>query len=90
MAGRMNWDNLARIRVDDEVKFVLVDRADYEFARAIIREGRVPAGAPILLSPAHGDLDPKDLARWILEDRLPARLQIQIHKYVWGNDARGV
>jgi 7-carboxy-7-deazaguanine synthase len=90
MAGKMNWDNLARIRRADEVKFVLVDRADYEFAREIILGGRVPAGAPILLSPAHGDLDPKDLARWILEDHLPARLQIQIHKYVWGSDARGV
>jgi 7-carboxy-7-deazaguanine synthase len=90
MAGKMNWDNLARIRRVDEVKFVLVDRADYEFARQIILGGRVPAGAPILLSPAHGDLDPKDLARWILEDRLPARLQIQMHKYVWGSDARGV
>lgn len=90
MAGKMNWDNLARIRRADEVKFVLVDRADYEFAREIILGGRVPAGAPILLSPAHGDLDPKDLARWILEDRLPARLQIQMHKYVWGSDARGV
>jgi len=90
MAGSMDWETVARVRSRDQVKFVLVDRRDYEFARAVIREGRIPAGAPILLSPAHGSLDPKDLARWMIEDNLPARLQLQIHKYIWGSDARGV
>jgi len=90
MENAMQWENLARVRRGDEVKLVLVDRADYEFARDVIRSGRVPAGTVVLLSPAHGSLDPKDLARWILEDRLSARLQLQIHKYVWGSDARGV
>jgi 7-carboxy-7-deazaguanine synthase len=90
MENAAQWENLRRVRKGDEVKFVLVDRADYEFARDVIRSGRVPAGPPILLSPAHGSLDPKDLARWILDDRLPARLQIQVHKYIWGCDARGV
>ncbi len=92
MDGAMVWENLQRVRAreGDEVKFVLVDRTDYEFARDLIGSGRVPPGVPVLLSPAHGTLDPKDLASWILEDRLPVRLQIQIHKYIWGSDARGL
>jgi 7-carboxy-7-deazaguanine synthase len=89
-AAAMDWENLRRARDRDEVKLVLVDRADYEWARGLLREGRVPAGVPVLLSPAHGTLDPKDLAAWMLEDGLHARLQIQIHKYIWGSDARGV
>lgn len=86
----MDWANLARVRPVDEVKLVLVDRSDYEWARALIRAGRVPRGVPVLLSPAHGALDPKALAAWILEDGLPVRLQVQLHKYIWGADARGV
>jgi len=81
---------IERLRSTDEVKFVLVDRRDYEFARDMIGSGRLPAGIPILLSPAHGTLDPECLAGWMLEDRLPARLQLQIQKYIWGRDARRV
>ena len=88
---RMHWDNLARLRPRDEVKFVVQDRADYEFARRIIAEhglaGRVAA---VLMSPVHGVLEPRELAAWILEDRLPVRLQLQVHKYIWGAAARGV
>ena len=92
MLHAMLWSNLERTRAaaGDEVKFVLVDRADYEFARDVIRQGKVPAGVPVLMSPAHGTLAPGDLAAWILDDRLPVRLQLQIHKYVWGAGARGV
>lgn len=87
---RISRKAMERLRPADEVKFVLVDRKDYEFARDMIASGQLPRGIPILLSPAHGALDPAHLAAWMLEDRLPARLQLQIHKYIWGRDARGV
>jgi 7-carboxy-7-deazaguanine synthase len=89
-SAAMQWENLDRIQKGDEVKLVLVDRNDYEWARGLLRSGRIPKGATVLLSPAHGTLDPKTLAAWMLEDGLDARLQIQIHKYIWGDDARGV
>jgi 7-carboxy-7-deazaguanine synthase len=85
------WSNLEHLSARDEVKFVLADRADYEWARATIRSrnlaGRVNA---ILMSPVFGTLDPAALAKWILEDRVPVRLQIQIHKHIWPPDTRGV
>jgi 7-carboxy-7-deazaguanine synthase len=88
---RNHWPNLALLRPHDEVKFVLRDRADYEFAREVVAAhalaGRVAA---LLFSPVHGVLDPGALAAWILEDRLPVRLQLQAHKYIWGAEARGV
>jgi len=83
------WSNLDRLTSRDEVKLVLADRADYEWARAVVRErlaGRPPA---VLLSPAWGRLEPADLAAWMLEDRLPARLNLQQHKVIWG-ERRGV
>lgn len=82
------WGNLDALGPKDEVKFVLAHRDDYEWARSVIRarlEERPPA---VLLSPVHGVLDPADLARWMLEDRLKARLNLQQHKVVWG-DTRG-
>lgn len=88
-AGRNHGQNLGVLTDRDEVKFVLADRADYEWAREVIRTrlaGRPPV---LLLSPVHGELDPKELVAWMLEDRLPARLNLQIHRYVWG-DRRGV
>jgi 7-carboxy-7-deazaguanine synthase len=86
-----DWDNLARLAPTDEVKFVIRDRVDYEYAREVVR-ARSLAGqcAAVLFSPVHGVLDPERLASWILEDRLPVRLQLQVHKYVWGAEARGV
>jgi 7-carboxy-7-deazaguanine synthase len=90
-SGRNEWSNLDRLAPHDEVKFVIRDRDDYEFARDVVRrhglEGRVAA---VLFSPVHGVLDPKALAAWILEDRLGVRLQLQAHKYIWGADVRGV
>lgn len=86
-----HWANLDRITARDEVKFVIKDRADYEYARSVAdRYGLVGRCAAVLFSPVHGVLDPKDLARWILDDRLAVRLQLQAHKYIWGADVRGV
>src|SRR5438270_6663206 len=83
-AGRNDWSNLARLAPHDEVKFVVADRADYEFARAVIeRYDLASRASAILLSPVHGVLDLETLSEWMLADRLPARLQIQLHKYIW-------
>lgn len=88
---RNRWQNLELLRPQDEVKFVLLDRTDYEWAKAVIeRHDLAPRVAAVLLSPVHGELDPKQLAQWILEDRLPVRLQVQLHKYIWGADTQGV
>jgi 7-carboxy-7-deazaguanine synthase len=89
-APKMKWSTVERLRPGDEAKFVLVDRADYEFARDMIQASRIPAGVTVLFSPAHGKMEPRDLAAWILEDRLVVRLQLQIHKYIWGSDAGGI
>jgi 7-carboxy-7-deazaguanine synthase len=84
------WENLARLRPGDQVKLVLADQADYLWAREVLARGELPPFVEVLLSPAHGVLDPSDLARWMLADGLRARLHLQIHKYVWGPDARSV
>jgi 7-carboxy-7-deazaguanine synthase len=90
-AAKHDAGNFARLRPHDEVKFVVKDRADYEYARDVIaREGLTTRVAGVLLSPVHGVLDPRTLAEWVLADRLPVRLQLQAHKYIWGADARGV
>ncbi len=86
-----DWENLRRLAPHDEVKFVIKDRADYEFARDVIARHDLPARcAAVLLSPVHGVLDPRALSEWILADRLPARLQLQLHKYIWSPATRGV
>ena len=85
------WPNLDMLRPHDEVKFVIQDRADYDFAREIVERHTLEARcAAVLFSPVHGVLDPKVLAEWILNDRLAVRLQLQAHKYIWGADVRGV
>mgnify|MGYP000038284244 CR=1 FL=1 len=84
------WENIEHLRPRDEVKFVLMDRRDFEWACDIIHRYDLTRRAHVLMSPAHGILDPKTLAEWILRSRLPVRLQIQLHKYIWGPDARGV
>lgn len=81
-------ENLARLKPGDEVKIVLADRRDYEWARE--RVGSVPRDLPVLFSPVPGRLEPDTLAAWILQDRLPVRLQLQLHKWIWPMDARGV
>jgi len=90
-AERNDWSNLDRLTADDQVKFVIKDRFDYEFARGVVARHRLDRRcAAVLFSPVHGVLDPQMLASWVLEDRLPVRLQLQIHKYIWGADRRGV
>ena len=85
------WENLGRLRPHDEVKFVVQDRADYEYARDVIaRHGLAGRAAAIHLSPVHGVLPPAELAAWVLADRLPARVQLQVHKLIWSPDTRGV
>lgn len=79
------WENLALLNARDELKFVLKDRADYEWARDTIRERRLDALCPLLFSPVQGDLAPATLADWMLADRLPVRFQVQLHKLLWGN-----
>jgi 7-carboxy-7-deazaguanine synthase len=88
---RNRWENLDLIGQGDEVKFVVKDRADYEYARDVIarHELGVRAGA-VLVSPVHGVQDPRELAEWVLGDRLPVRLQLQLHKFLWPPDTRGV
>jgi 7-carboxy-7-deazaguanine synthase len=90
-AGRMHWPNLDLLRPTDEVKFVIADRADFDYADEVVRRCDLTNRArAVLFSPVHGVLAPPELARWILESRLPVRLQLQAHKYVWSPDARGV
>ncbi|EHQ51474.1 radical activating enzyme [Ectothiorhodospira sp. PHS-1] len=87
-SGRNRWENLQCLGPADQIKFVLCDRADYEWARDSLQAHDLAARAEILFSPVHGRLSPRDLAEWILADRLPVRFQIQLHKWLW-DDARG-
>ena len=88
---RVHWANLDELRPTDEVKFVIKDRGDYEFARAVVaRYDLVSKAAAVLFSPVHGVLDARELAAWILGDRLAVRLQLQAHKYIWDPQTRGV
>jgi len=90
-AGRNDWTNLDILAPGDEVKFVIKDRADYEFARDVIaRHALAVRTAAVLMSPVHGVLEPRTLSEWMLADHLPARLQLQLHKYIWPADTRGV
>jgi len=88
---RNDWSNLERLRPHDEVKFVVRDREDYEFARDVIAKHRLEArAAAVHLSPVHGVMDLRLLSEWVLADRLPARVQVQLHKYIWDPGTRGV
>ncbi|MBA3639186.1 MAG: 7-carboxy-7-deazaguanine synthase QueE [Acidobacteriota bacterium] len=88
---RNDWTNMNRLVATDEVKFVLKDRADYEFARDVVAHyDLVSRVAAVHFSPVHGVLEARQLAEWILEDRLEVRLQLQVHKYIWAPATRGV
>jgi 7-carboxy-7-deazaguanine synthase len=89
-ARRMHWPNLERLSAKDEAKFVIDGRADYEWSRGLVRERRLADRTTVLFSPVHGVLDPGELGRWILEDGLPVRLQVQLHKLLWPAATRGV
>lgn len=90
MADRNRWSNLAHLKPADQVKFVLKDRDDYRWARDVLGRTRIHERHTVLFSPVFGELDPKTLAEWILEDRLTVRLQLQLHKFIWDPAARGV
>lgn len=88
--ARMEWKNLELLKPKDEVKFVIKDRADYEWSRDLVREKRLHERCPVLFSPVHGVLEPGVLARWVLDDGVPVRVQLQLHKYLWPGVERGV
>lgn len=90
MTDRMDWANLDRLSSKDEVKFVLMDRTDYEWACEILKLYDLPSRCPILFSPVFGQLDLRQLAEWILADKLSVRFQMQLHKYIWDPSTRGV
>lgn len=88
---RNRLENLGLLGKRDELKLVLKDRADYAWARElIVRERLIGRAHEVLLSPVHGVLDPQELVAWTLADRLEVRVQLQLHKYIWGKDAQGV
>jgi 7-carboxy-7-deazaguanine synthase len=90
-ADKNDWANLGRLAPGDEVKFVIKDRADYDFAVDVIARYNLAARtAAVLMSPVHGVLHPRTLSEWMLADRVPARLQVQLHKLIWSPEARGV
>jgi 7-carboxy-7-deazaguanine synthase len=83
-AGRNLWHNLERLTAQDQVKFVICDRGDYEWARAVVGERALAQRCTVLFSPSHGQLAARELADWVVADRLPVRFQIQLHKSLWG------
>ena len=84
-SNRNRWENLEHLKPDDQLKFVVTDRADYEWSRSVITERNLADRLPVLMSPAWEAGLARDLAEWILEDRLPVRYQIQLHKVLWGD-----
>jgi 7-carboxy-7-deazaguanine synthase len=85
-SGRNLLDQLESLSDRDQIKFVICDRADYEWSRDLLARRGLPARAMVLFSPSHAQLPARQLADWILEDRLPVRLQVQLHKLLWGNE----
>jgi 7-carboxy-7-deazaguanine synthase len=88
-AAKNRWENLDILRPHDEIKFVIADRSDYDWARRVVEERNLGRWT-VLFSPVWGEMEMKSLAEWMLADRVPARLQTQLHKHIWGADARGV
>jgi len=89
-SARMRWPVLDGLGRRDAVKFVICDEADYRWAADVIRTRGLAERSEVLLSPQHGKVNPRDLVDWMLRDRLPARLNLQLHKYIWDPEARGV
>lgn len=87
---KVRWENIAHLRPKDEVKFVISDRADYDWAKRIVDEYQLNQKCTVLFSPVFGKMDNITLAEWILEDCLPVRFQLQMHKYIWHPAKRGV
>jgi 7-carboxy-7-deazaguanine synthase len=90
-SGKNDWSTLDRLRPHDEVKFVVKDRADYEYAcDVIVRHGLATRAAAVHVSPVHGVMNARTLSEWVLADNLPVRVQLQLHKYIWDPATRGV
>jgi len=85
---RNRWENLHSLKDGDELKFVITSHEDYEWAVGILE--KYQPVVPVLFSPVWGDIQPPDLATWMLEDHVPARMQLQLHKHIWGAEATGV
>ena len=83
-SAKNRWENLDQLRPTDELKLVLASRTDYDWAKSVLAGRRIPC--PVLFSPVWDTLPPADLAQWIVDDRLPVRFQLQLHKVVWGNE----
>lgn len=90
MNHKNDWSNLDRIRLNDEVKFVIKDLEDYQYAKEIADKYDLYKKANVLFSPVFGELDPKDLVSWILHDKISVRLNMQIHKFIWSSETKGV
>jgi 7-carboxy-7-deazaguanine synthase len=86
---RVLWENIWKLKAGDEVKFVIADRHDYEWARGIVMERFAHTKTKVLLSTVYGELPPRHLVEWMLEDKLKARFQLQLHKYIWPRESRG-
>lgn len=78
------WSNLAHLKNSDEVKFVLCSRADYEWAKELLATHHITDKCPVIFSPVYGQVNPTELAEWVLADKLPVRMQVQLHKVLWG------
>ncbi|MBI3354826.1 MAG: radical SAM protein [Nitrospirae bacterium] len=89
-SGQMYFNNLNYLLKSDEVKFVIKDRGDYEWAKGVIERFELLEKCSILISPVFGEIEPRQLAEWVLEDNLNVRLQIQLHKLIWHPEMRGV
>src|SRR5262249_32410749 len=88
--GANHWPNLALLKPGDEVKFIVCDRDDFLWSVEVIRRHRLHERVPVLVGPSHGQVALDELAAWVLESRLPIRLQAQLHKVIWGPSRRGV
>lgn len=90
MESHNTWENLEHLHGGDEVKLVIRDRGDFAWAVAVIQRHGLAGRVPLLISPVFGEVPPQDAAAWILESGLPLRLNLQLHKYIWGPEVRGV
>lgn len=84
--SKNKYDNIAKLKSQDQVKFVICDRNDYDWSCQKLAEYKLEERCEVLFSPIHGELKPADLADWIVEDNLPVRMQVQMHKYLWGDE----
>lgn len=84
--SKNKYDNIAKLKANDQLKFVICNRDDYDWVRVKMAEYQLVDKCEILFSPIHGELKPADLAEWIISDNLPVRMQIQMHKYLWGDE----